>query len=112
MPDIKIEGNAGSFFKNPVVTAELAEKVKNIDPLNKLFPQANGMVKLSAARLIEFCGLKGYRNGDAGVSAQHSLVLVNYGQASGAEIYNISEIVINKVFETFRIRLEREVNVV
>lgn len=112
LPDIKIEGNAGSFFKNPVVSAELAEKVKSIDPINKLFPQANGMVKLSAARLIEFCDLKGHRIGDAGVSAQHSLVLVNYGKATGNEIYQISETVINKVYDTFGIKLEREVNIV
>lgn len=112
LPDIKIQGNAGSFFKNPVISAELADKVKNIDPQNRLFPQANGMVKLSAARLIEFCGLKGYRIGDAGVSAQHSLVLVNYGQATGEEIYQISETVISKVYTTFGILLEREVNIV
>lgn len=112
LPDIKIEGNAGSFFKNPVIENKLAENANKIDPILKLFPQENGKTKLSAARLIEYCGLKGFRIGDAGVSNQHSLVLVNYGNANGEEIFNISNIVIEKVKSTFGIELEREVNVI
>lgn len=112
LPDIKIEGNAGSFFKNPVIDNELADNAHKIDPILKLFPQENNKTKLSAARLIEFCGLKGYRIGDAGVSNQHSLVLVNYGNAKGEDIYNISSMIIEKVKNTFGIVLEREVNVI
>jgi len=110
LPDPNIIGNAGSFFKNPSI-----EKLQ-YDELRKKFPDMPGYVnpdgtmKLAAGWLIEQCGWKGYRKGDAGVHDRQALVLVNYGNATGEEILTLSEEISRSVFEKYGVLLEREVN--
>lgn len=111
LPDPAKIGNAGSFFKNPEVPAEKYESLKKDFPELKAYPVENGY-KLAAAWLIEQCGWKGYRQGDAGVHARQALVLVNYGNAKGAEIYTLSQKIQQSVYDTFGIQLQREVNVI
>jgi len=108
LPDPAVIGNAGSFFKNPVVDAALAAALKQQHPELPVWPQADGRSKLSAAWLIEAAGLKGSRAGDAGISNRHALVLVNHGQASGAELWAFAQGVIAGVAAKFGVRLEPE----
>lgn len=105
-------GNAGSFFKNPEVEKTVYEKLKNEYPTIVGYHLQNNKVKLAAGWLIEQCGWKGYRRGDAGCHAKQALVLVNYGNATGNEVYNLSEEILQSVKEKFSVTLEREVNVV
>src|SRR5690606_334944 len=84
LPDPARLGNAGSFFKNPLVAAPLAERLRAEHPDLVAYPAANDQVKLAAGWLIERAGWKGFRDGDAGVHARQALVLVNYGQATGS----------------------------
>ncbi len=111
LPDWHAIGNAGSFFKNPGVKSEVFERLKTTFDGLVAFPLENGNYKLAAGWLIEQCGWKGYRNGDAGCYDKQALILVNYGNATGEEIYALSENVINSVEEKFGVRLEREVNI-
>jgi UDP-N-acetylmuramate dehydrogenase len=111
LPDPKELGNAGSFFKNPSITAFDYYRLKNEFPDLPAHNQNNGFYKLAAAWLIEQCGWKGRRSGDAGVHEHQALILVNYGKASGAEIYKLSEEIILSVQQKFGVRLEREVNI-
>ena len=118
LPDPKEIGNAGSFFKNPSVSKE---KFKD---LNSKFPgiigheNVDGTVKLAAAWLIEQCSpresvtWKGFRRGDAGCHSKQALVLVNFGNAKGKEIYDLSEEILLSVKEKFGVTLEREVNLI
>lgn len=108
LPDPANMGNAGSFFKNPVVGRDQAEGLQQHFTALPAWPAATGRVKLSAAWMIEHCGMKGYRKADAGVSAKHSLVLVNHGSASGREIANLALKIRTVVFEEFGILLEQE----
>jgi UDP-N-acetylmuramate dehydrogenase len=110
LPDVKDLGNAGSFFKNPVVNKDLSEKLLKTHPQIPIYPAKNGTVKLAAGWLIEHAGWKGKRTGDAGVHDKQALVLVNYGNASGTDIFNLSEEIKKSVFEKFEVELEREVN--
>lgn len=111
LPDPAVLGNAGSFFKNPIVCTSLFETLKLSHPHIPNFPADNG-VKIPAAWLIEQCGFKGYRDGDVGCYEKQPLVIVNYGNASGSQIYEFSEAIIEKVRNTFGIELQREVNMV
>lgn len=108
LPDPSVTGNAGSFFKNPVVTADEADTLRALHAGLPSWPAADGQVKLSAAWLIEFCGLKGRKAGGARVSEQHALVLVNEGGASGRDIKALAGVVQEAVYETFGVRLEPE----
>jgi UDP-N-acetylmuramate dehydrogenase len=112
LPDPAEIGNAGSFFKNPTVDAAQYTSLKSAHPDVVAYPVDNGHYKLAAGWLIEQCGWKGFRKGDAGVHAKQALVLVNYGQASGQEIYHLSQQVLDSVKEKFGVELEREVNIV
>jgi len=112
LPDPAVIGNAGSFFKNPVVDSDRADELSDRFPALPGWPEPDGRVKLSAAWMIEHCGLKGYRAGDAAVSERHALVLVNHGQATGAEILQLAERVRETVAESFAIRLEPEPRII
>lgn len=105
-------GNAGSFFKNPEIDAEQFNILKAKFPDIVGYSLPNLKVKLAAGWLIEQCGWKGYRKGDAGCHAKQALVLVNYGNAKGEEIYNLSEEIIASVQDKFDVKLEREVNII
>lgn len=111
LPDPEKLGNAGSFFKNPTVARARCEELLQSYPDMPSFPQPNDMVKIPAGWLIEQCGWKGYRKGDAGCYAQQALVLVNYGEASGRDILAVSEAIRGDVLQKFGIPLETEVNI-
>jgi len=111
LPDPAVIGNAGSFFKNPEVSAAKEQQLRENFPGIVSYPLANGNYKLAAGWLIEQCGWKGYRDGDAGVHERQALVLVNYGQATGEEIYRLSERIEESIREKFGVTLEREVNI-
>jgi len=112
LPDPIDIGNAGSFFKNPIIAVAQFEELKKNFPEIVGFKGNGSEVKLAAGWLIEQCNWKGKRVGDAGVHADHALVLVNYGLATGKEIYRLSEKINESVREKFGICLEREVNVI
>ena len=112
LPDYTIFGNAGSFFKNPIVEVSLVEKLKEKYTNLKSYPISENDCKLSAAQLIELSSWKGRRIGDAGVYENQSLVLINYGNASGKDILNLAKQMQNTVYEMFSILLEIEVNVI
>lgn len=111
LPNPKEIGNAGSFFKNPTVPIQQLLDLKKEFPNIPSFPLAGKSVKVPAAWLIEECGWKGYRKGDFGVHAKQALVLVNYGTATGVEIWQLSTAIITSVKNRFGIELEREVQV-
>jgi UDP-N-acetylmuramate dehydrogenase len=112
LPDMEQTGSAGSFFKNPVVTIEKFNKLQNKYPQLVNFEAGATHVKLAAAQLIEICGWKGYRDGDAGVYPHQPLVLVNYGNATGLEIKNLADKIQKSVFEQFEVKLECEVQII
>lgn len=112
LPDPETIGNAGSFFKNPELSLLEYEQLKQKHPDVTSFATGKRRVKVSAAWLIEKCGLKGLRFGDAGTYEKHSLVIVNYNSASGKEIYNFARFIQESVNEKFNIILEPEVNII
>ena len=112
LPDPNVTGNAGSFFKNPEVPEHKFHELKQINSGIIGYPLHDGNVKLAAGWLIEQCGWKGFRRGDAGCHEKQALVLVNYGNASGEEIYALSEEIKQSVKEKFGVVLEREVNII
>jgi UDP-N-acetylmuramate dehydrogenase len=112
LPDPAQIGNAGSFFKNPVVSKQTFETIRDTFPDVVAYPAGNTEFKLAAGWLIEKAGWKGYREGDAGVHQKQALVLVNYGNASGQEIVNLSTKIIDDIQLKFNVLLEREVNII
>ncbi|MBN2805582.1 MAG: UDP-N-acetylmuramate dehydrogenase [Prolixibacteraceae bacterium] len=112
LPDPKVIGNAGSFFKNPVIDLDLARDLTAQYPHLPVYPLGDAQVKLAAAWLIDHCGWKGYRKGDAGVHEHQALVLVNYGKASGEELIDLSHQIRNTVQAKFHVLLEPEVNII
>jgi UDP-N-acetylmuramate dehydrogenase len=111
LPDPEILGNAGSFFKNPVVSMTKAEELLIKYPGIPHYPFAD-KVKLAAGWLIDQAGWKGYRQGNVGVHENQALVLVNYGKATGKEILHLADKIKTSVSGKFTIRLEPEVNIV
>ena len=111
LPDPSTIGNAGSFFKNPVVNLEVFNNVKEKFPEVVNYPAGADKVKLAAGWLIEQCGFKGKISGHTGTWKNQALVLVNHGGATGAEVYAFSEQIIETVKSKFGIILEREVNI-
>ncbi len=112
LPDPALIGNAGSFFKNPEVPHWQFEQLKALFPGIVHYPAGEGLVKIPAGWLIEQCGWKGQRIGDAGCYEKQALVLVNHGRASGAELLQLAQEIVDSVAEKFGIRLAPEVNVV
>ncbi|MFD2532449.1 UDP-N-acetylmuramate dehydrogenase [Gracilimonas halophila] len=111
LPDPAKIGNTGSFFKNPVISSETFEELQKEYPKIPNYP-AGEEVKIPAAWLIDQCGWKGKQIGDAGVHKVHALVIVNYGNATGAEIIELAEKIRHSVFEKFGVKLIPEVNIV
>ncbi len=111
LPDIEQIGCAGSFFKNPVITEEEFKNLKKDFPNIITYERPDKTFKIAAGWLIEQCGWKGKRIGNAGVYKNQALVLVNYGNSTGKEILELSCKIENSVFEKFNIRLNKEVNV-
>lgn len=112
LPDPREIGNAGSFFKNPIVPNAQADALRARHPTMPCWPAGSGRTKLSAAWLIESAGMKGFRDGDAGVWERHALVLVNHGRATGADLRHVAERVAAAVREHFGIDLEPEPRIV
>lgn len=110
LPNPSIIGNAGSFFKNPIIANTQYQELLQDFPTMPSYPSGEN-VKIPAGWLIEQCGWKGYRKGDAGCYDKQALVLVNYGNASGTDIYELSTAIIQSVQTKFGIYLEREVNI-
>lgn len=112
LPDTAVLGNAGSFFKNPVVERSVAERLLAEWPDMPHYPAADAdHTKLAAGWLIDRAGLKGYRSGKVGVHDRQALVLVNYGGATGSEVIELAHFVMNQVEARFGIRIEPEVNI-
>ncbi|MDN4165190.1 UDP-N-acetylmuramate dehydrogenase [Cytophagales bacterium LB-30] len=112
LPDPKITGNAGSFFKNPTIKLSEFERLQKQFPTVPSYPVSAEEIKVPAGWLIEQCGWKGKRIGDAGVHPLQALVLVNYGKASGQDIWNLAMSIQKSVQEKFGIRIQPEVNIV
>ena len=108
LPDPLRIGNAGSFFKNPVVTPEQCRDIIGRDPEIVHYPMPDGSVKLAAGWMIDACGWKGKSVGQAGVYEKHSLVLVNRGGATGSEVMLLAQAIRESVYGRFGIRLETE----
>jgi UDP-N-acetylmuramate dehydrogenase len=111
LPDHNIYGNAGSFFKNPLVPRSKLEELQDHHPDIPHYPEEENLVKIPAAWLIDQAGWKGKRKGDVGAWPTQPLVLVNYGKATGTEIYDFSQDILEDVQGKYGILLEREVNV-
>lgn len=109
LPDPMVVGNAGSFFKNPVVTSQQADKLLSLHPTAPTYPQVDGSVKIAAGWLIEQVDMKGVTVGGAAVHKQQALVLLNMGHAQPTDIVNLAKQVRDKVGATFDIWLEPEV---
>lgn len=112
LPDPKELGNSGSFFKNPILLKSDFEKIHQQFPEMKYYNISETEVKVPAGWLIEQAGFKGKRFGDAGIHKNQALVLVNYGNATGQEILNVSKDIQDTIFKTFGIHIEAEVNVI
>ncbi|MEY3405183.1 MAG: UDP-N-acetylenolpyruvoylglucosamine reductase [Bacteroidota bacterium] len=112
LPDPQVTGNAGSFFKNPVITKSLFLKLQHEHPTIPFYNIDNQLIKIPAAWLIEQAGWKGKHVGSVGVHARQALVIINLGGARGKEILEFSEHIQQDVLQQFGIQLEREVNII
>ncbi|WP_119718992.1 UDP-N-acetylmuramate dehydrogenase [Cognatilysobacter tabacisoli] len=113
LPDPAVLGNAGSFFKNPIVPAAQADALLAAHPALPVFRAgAAGRRKLSAAWMIDACGWKGHRDGDVGVAASHALVLVNHGRATGAQLLDLARRIADSVHARFGVAIEPEPRVI
>lgn len=112
LPDPSTIGNSGSFFKNPIISEAEFKKIQSVFPDTVHFCLPNSTVKLAAGWLIEQCGWKGKKIGETGTWKNQALVLVNYGNATGSEVYDLSSRIIHDVKSKFGVSLEREVNVI
>ena len=109
LPDPDALGNAGSFFKNPILTLDQVDVLQQRFPELPVFPADNDALrKVSAAWMIEQCGWKGFRDGDAGGAPNHALVLVNHGNATGAELLDLARRISASVLEKFAVAIEPE----
>lgn len=113
LPDPKVLGNAGSFFKNPIVEREVADELLKSYPEMPHYPVAgdNTKVKLAAGWLIDKSGLKGYKDGSVGVHDRQALVLVNHGGATGGDVMRLAGFVCQRVKECFGVEISPEVNI-
>ena len=111
LPDPKVIGNAGSFFKNPIISKQDFDELVKKNPKIAHYPLPTGEVKIAAGWLIDSLGWKGKRKGEIGVHVNQALVLVNYGGGTGEEVYKLSTEIINSVRNEYGIELEREVNI-
>ncbi len=111
LPDPAVLGNAGSFFKNPVVPEAVLDKIRSTYEKVPSYPAGEGNVKLAAGWLIEQAGWKGKRFGAVGVHELQALVLVHYGGGTGKEVYDLSQAIIEDIQQKFGVILEREVNI-
>lgn len=111
LPDPKVLGNSGSFFKNPIIKTSLFEELKKEFPEMIGYKISETQTKIAAGWLIDNAGLKGYRKGDAGVHKNQALVLVNYGNATGLEIINLATKIQQKVKDKYGISIATEVNI-
>ncbi len=112
LPNPSKIGNAGSFFKNPEISVEDFNQLKSRYPTVNGYQTNNHKIKIAAGWLIEQSGWKGFREGDAGCYEKQALVLVNYGNATGEQVYQLSEKIIASVQQHFGITLQREVNII
>ena len=112
LPEPDELGSAGSFFKNPIITGEKLQELQQAFPNIPYYKLAENEIKIPAGWLIDQLGWKGYREGDAGVHKQQALVLVNYDNATGQQIYNLSQKIIRSVKKKYAIELDYEVNVI
>jgi len=113
LPNPAILGNAGSFFKNPIIPAAQAESMKSQYANLPIFPgDSDATRKISAAWMIEQAGWKGFREGDAGIAEQHALVLVNHGNATGQQLLALARRVAKSVHENFGVRIEPEPRII
>jgi UDP-N-acetylmuramate dehydrogenase len=110
LPDPAVLGNAGSFFKNPLVSATLVAQLKGEYPDLVAYAQPDGQMKLAAGWLIERAGWKGFRDADAGVHKAQALVLVNYGDATGLQLLDLAQRIQKDISERFHVELEMEPN--
>lgn len=111
LPDYKKTGNAGSFFKNPILEKDEFLNLKKQFPDLPEYPMGN-KIKTAAGKLIDDCGLKGYEKGNCAIHHKQALVIINTGNATGKEIFEFSDEIIEKIYTKYRILLEREVGVI